>query len=729
MANDYSPVKPDDSPATTEAIDLLIHHAENLDNDDIEALAAMASSICDASGRLRYTRGETESQLLMARYNAMKDNYIEAIRLAGSALQKFSDAQDALGQVKSLSTLGFSYAQLGRLDTALVHFLDGLKLYNDNALAGADAEAIKGSLLNNLASIYGDLGRYDEALEVLLEVQKQAETIGGASLVVVLSNICEAYLKKGNIMNALVYNQRALMEIKTKNLGNMFLYMCHISFGMIYEQSGQPEKAFASYKDALDAAERMNNRFSTANALASIGSLQMKLNNADESMAALERALSLADEIKASDLLRTIHHLLVQGYEATGNFKESLFHLKKYVEINKTLETRELEHRLSNYYAELKIEQIKKDAEIHRLRNVELKKKSEEIELNAKELEESYRSIKAISEIGQKITNTLDISMVLSTICESVDGLMDADIFAIGLYDDAMGIVDYKIVVEDTRLRPLFQVSVDDGRSIASSVIKTGHGLMLGEADALYTENIALHGKQNGCMSPRSSICCPLILADRITGIILVQSVKPNAYTERNLETIKALASFIAIALNNSRQSEELKAKARELEMASRTDPLTGLYNRRHMLEKIDEERIRFQRNMRVFSVVICDIDFFKKVNDVCGHDCGDAVLKALANLLGRHIRKQDCLARWGGEEFLLLLPETNSAGASILAEKLRKRIEEFEFIYAGIKLPITMTFGVAQFISDYGIDACIVGADSALYKGKSNGRNCVVTF
>jgi diguanylate cyclase (GGDEF)-like protein len=360
---------------------------------------------------------------------------------------------------------------------------------------------------------------------------------------------------------------------------------------------------------------------------------------------------------------------------------------------------------------------------------MELKEKSDEIARKARELEESYRIIRTISEIGRRITNSLDVEMVLSTVYKSVDRLMDAHIFAIGLYDAAMDIVDYRLVVQDGKRQPLFQVSADDGNSVASSVVKSGKAVMLNGNDALFTENASVLGAAYEGGQPRSVICCPLTLADRVTGVIVAQSFRADAYAESNLETVKALASYIAIALNNSGQSEELKAKAEELELASRTDALTGLYNRRHAIEKIEEERIRFQRNARPFSIVICDIDLFKKVNDVYGHDCGDSVLKSLAGLLGRHIRKQDCLARWGGEEFLLLLPETNAAGAAVLAEKLRKRVEEFEFTYAGLKLPITMTFGVAEYLSEYGVDACIVGADSALYKGKNSGRNCVVTF
>ncbi len=712
---------------TTKGIDELVHQAESIAHDDADSLAVLAERIRSESIIAGYWKGQLESMLLTARYHALKDENLDAIRLATEAMEFFAQSSDALGQAKALSLLGFSHGQLGRLDASLEHLLSGLQMLA-RCTTTPDTESIRSNILNNLASIYGDMGRYDEALDVLQEVLAMIEVTGGAPLVAVLSNLSEANLKKGNLVNAMVFCQRALVETKKQNLGNAYLYPCLINFGKIYELSSQQDKALASYTEALDCAMRTNNRYSMAEALIAIGSLLLQTDGV-ESLTALEQALSLSTEIQAGEQRRQIHRLLMEAYEKSGNYRQAYLHQKNYLVIDKSLETDAMERKLNHYFADLKIEQARKDAEIHRLTNVELRQKTEEIEQKARDLEDAYRNIKVISEIGQRITNTLDFDLVLSTVHDSVRDLMDVDLFAIGLYDDAMGIVDYRLVVVDSRPRPLFQVSVEDGRSIASGVIRTGREMVLDNGDMLFTENASMMGKADGCKPPKSSLCCPLMLADRITGVVLVQSCQPNAYSERHMETIKALASFIAIALNNSRQSEELKAKARELELASRTDPLTGLYNRRHLMEKIEEERVRFKRNGRPFSVIICDIDYFKKVNDVYGHDCGDTVLKSLSTLLGRHIRKQDCLGRWGGEEFLMLLPETTAEGATVLAEKLRKRIEDFEFTYAGIRIPLTMTFGVAQYNDEYGVDACIVGADSALYKGKSNGRNCVVTF
>ncbi len=186
------------------------------------------------------------------------------------------------------------------------------------------------------------------------------------------------------------------------------------------------------------------------------------------------------------------------------------------------------------------------------------------------------------------------------------------------------------------------------------------------------------------------------------------------------------------IELKRYREELELKnmilREANEkLEMIATTDPLTNLLNRREMQRKIEEERIRFERSNRQFSIIITDIDNFKRVNDSYGHDCGDYLLVAISVLLKMNIRKQDSLSRWGGEEFLLLLPETNLDGAAVIAEKLRKIIENHLFRYNTIDLKITMTFGVSMLNGKETVDQCIIKADKALYKGKQSTKNCVV--
>lgn len=164
-----------------------------------------------------------------------------------------------------------------------------------------------------------------------------------------------------------------------------------------------------------------------------------------------------------------------------------------------------------------------------------------------------------------------------------------------------------------------------------------------------------------------------------------------------------------------------------QLELASQTDPLTGLYNRRYMQKNIESEINRVLRYGKHFCLIMSDIDHFKRVNDTYGHDCGDFILKDISRKLKEMIRIEDTLSRWGGEEFLLLLPETDLDGGMRIAERFRGDIEASLFIYDGQSIKITMTFGVSFYVGGEGTDYAIRRADEALYEGKNSGRNKVV--
>ncbi len=165
-----------------------------------------------------------------------------------------------------------------------------------------------------------------------------------------------------------------------------------------------------------------------------------------------------------------------------------------------------------------------------------------------------------------------------------------------------------------------------------------------------------------------------------------------------------------------------------KLEELSRTDPLTKLWNRRYIHEMIERERIRVERDFKPFSFILMDIDHFKNVNDTYGHECGDYVISTIAVILRSAVRKQDMVCRWGGEEFLLFLPETLLDGAVTIAESIRKKIENYPFAYESKNLSITVTLGVSEFDQTMSVENSIKLADDALYEGKESGRNRVAS-
>jgi diguanylate cyclase (GGDEF)-like protein len=165
----------------------------------------------------------------------------------------------------------------------------------------------------------------------------------------------------------------------------------------------------------------------------------------------------------------------------------------------------------------------------------------------------------------------------------------------------------------------------------------------------------------------------------------------------------------------------------RHMESLAMTDALTRLPNRRRMREQLEAERVRGARDGRPFAIVLGDIDAFKLINDTRGHDCGDHVLAEVASALRGVLRGQDAVARWGGEEFLFLLPDTDLRGAGVVAEKLRGALEAACVTFAERRVPVAMTFGVAVCMRGTSVEDAIARADRALYVGKHAGKNQVV--
>jgi diguanylate cyclase (GGDEF)-like protein len=157
------------------------------------------------------------------------------------------------------------------------------------------------------------------------------------------------------------------------------------------------------------------------------------------------------------------------------------------------------------------------------------------------------------------------------------------------------------------------------------------------------------------------------------------------------------------------------------------TDSLTGLYNRRYILNELENQHKIAKRNERTFSLVIIDIDDFKQVNDTFGHPAGDEFLKKFAFVLNHSLREQDIPGRVGGEEFLVILPETSIDGAFRLANRIRERIQKTELIYEGGTINTTISAGVSQYEFNTDPHTLFQLADHALYKAKQSGKNMVV--
>ncbi len=216
-----------------------------------------------------------------------------------------------------------------------------------------------------------------------------------------------------------------------------------------------------------------------------------------------------------------------------------------------------------------------------------------------------------------------------------------------------------------------------------------------------------------------SKIIIPLIFDRKLIGGICF-------YTRNNVDY--SSFRYFDIMLSELLAIFKMKYQYSEKEFMSVLDGLTGLYNRRQFEIGLEQEYNRTKRHPADFSLAILDIDFFKKVNDTYGHQYGDYVLKTVADLMKQAFRKTDLLYRYGGEEFVMIMPETNIEGAVIPVQRLRNAVENYDFDYNGIKAKVTVSIGLTMNYSDLNSTAEILkSADAALYKAKENGRNRVI--
>jgi diguanylate cyclase (GGDEF)-like protein len=227
----------------------------------------------------------------------------------------------------------------------------------------------------------------------------------------------------------------------------------------------------------------------------------------------------------------------------------------------------------------------------------------------------------------------------------------------------------------------------------------------------------------SGFLTEQDALICGV--AATIFGIVLMGS----SYSIARLTRMFFLSKFdLDQALTATRESHE-REKVLSLQLAeqARRDALTGAYNRRYLAEQLDYQVSVFLRNQQPFSLVLIDIDHFKRINDQYGHDAGDLVLKAVTSVMSSALREIDIFGRWGGEEFLCILPNTHQLDAQQCAERLRISLEKAQFTEIIANLQVTVSLGVSTFKTNDNAADIVKRCDLALYRAKAEGRNRVM--
>jgi diguanylate cyclase (GGDEF)-like protein/PAS domain S-box-containing protein len=250
---------------------------------------------------------------------------------------------------------------------------------------------------------------------------------------------------------------------------------------------------------------------------------------------------------------------------------------------------------------------------------------------------------------------------------------------------------------------------------LTSSASTLGHPLLI--ADVREDKRFEYWGESEHV---RGWMCIPLVWRQKVVGFLTVDSRTPNAYDEEQATLAQAFANQAALAIQNSRLFQETRRLAV-------TDPLTGLYNRRQLFDLARAQFEHYRHHQGRFSVVMMDMDHFSQVNNIYGHQVGDVALRTATQRIRGVLREGDIVGRYGGEEFLAVLPDVDAAHALQVAERIRRTMAETPITVDLLNVRVTISLGVAVLDADtLTLDELIDRADQALYKSKRTGRNRV---
>ena len=323
---------------------------------------------------------------------------------------------------------------------------------------------------------------------------------------------------------------------------------------------------------------------------------------------------------------------------------------------------------------------------------------------------ERLETLERLGAIGREITRNLEPGAIFAALAQHVHALLDASALVIHrVTPDGHALERVFGDAQEASLPP-HRVALDDPDLPAARCARERR-----EVEAL--------AARDGAEAP-GLMCVPLLVADRLLGVMSLRSAHSRAYTERELAILRTLCAYGAIAPANADTQAQLVLKNAQLERLSVSDTLTGLSNRHRLGQVLAEETARRARSGGRLSVILLDLDYFKAVNDRHGHPVGDRLLVAISALLKSGSRGTDEVGRWGGEEFLVVCRDTDLDGACALARKLRGLVACEDFAVVGRQ---TASFGVAQLEADEGVDALVARADVALYEAKNAGRDRVV--
>lgn len=711
---------------TKQAIDEANKRAWELIMHNPQEALSIAGQALDTAVEASYTKGQADAFLNLgwSRY------YLSRLP---EAYKSFLDAQglydllgDAHGLCMTANAFGVYHHSIFRLDKSMVFYRKSLEIAKANRIL--DRELIA---MVNLGELCLEIDDYKDALDYLIPAYSRMNKNMALEMVAdCLKNIGKAFLSMQNLTMAEAYTRKSYtMTMDSDNLIQSADTL-EILANVIMVQ-GDLETANATVEQALELVKRTGNVSQRASLLIVQGEINNSLRRPEEAIVVLKEAEDLCKRIKLSSKVFKAHEQISRAYEALGDFAKALLYYKRFSDFRAQVQHEESASRLSTVQMQSEIDGAQQEAEIYRLRNIDLKGKTEE-------LEDYNRQIMSISDIGRRVTASLDYGMVVQTLYDGLKPFLDMDMFGIALYDPDRDMLVYSRYYEDDVRKHNMRIKLNSDTSFSVWAFKNREAVLIEDKNDEYTKYLSKPPSVHGRAS-QSIVCLPLSIEDRMLGILMLQNYKPHAYTAKHLSLLQALSPYISIAVENSIIHDSLEDlnralsdEKRRLERATlkishlaNHDTLTGLPNRRLLFELMDKSLETARRTGGKVGIAFIDLDDFKPINDAFGHAAGDSALVAISDRIRSLVRASDIVARIGGDEFVAVI--TNIKDRQDIEKVAVKMLKECSkpLLFMDKTCSIGMSMGIAVFPDDgESIEDLVNKADAAMYSVKHKQKN-----
>ncbi|CUO69409.1 GGDEF domain-containing protein [Clostridium disporicum] len=628
-------------------------------------------------------------------------NFNKAIDVHIEAYNIFQKQKNSEGILSAINALVGNYSFIQQFDKAIEYGMEGIEL----AEKCCNYQALN-SIKNNMSITYVEIGEFEKAKELLEQIANLPNINANHNKIVNLMNLAECERELGNYELSLEYLESALGI--AKSFATTLIPGVLEQMGRTYCAKGLYNIADEKFQESINISRETEQKLCLNEALLYWSEVDLRVGRYKEAIIKLKEVEENIEIVNSIRNKNKIYSNISLAYKNIGDYENAYLYLEKVNMLQKEI------------FNKTRRESIK---------NLDKKREEEE----SKVYKFLYNQMEVLYSVGQRITANLNRKNIYKIIAEEIKNLIQCDVLQISLINDEKKTLEYKLCMNLDDKLEMPPINLDDENRFGVYAINHKQEILINDLKREYykyfnnfedfIEKLAEEQSRTLERFSQSLIFVPIMIHSKVIGVIGVQAYEKNAFTLKDVNTLKILSTYIGIALENSRLYKEIKYRANY-------DVLTKIFNRREALRKSEKIYNKVKKYYDSYWVMMVDVDNFKKINDTYGHQTGDKVLASIAKVIKESIRECDIVGRYGGEEFIVIVKDDKNSYLKI-AERIRNNIENTVInIGENEIIKVTSSIGITKMdATDKTFQQIISEADKALYKAKNSGKNKVVAY